>query len=96
MSKIDCDAPDKLIPLATDIVLAAKAAGLLIATAESCTAGLIIGTLTEIAGSSAARNRNDLTIGPMAAHLQDHLDPFLVRHDDIGDDEIIGLLGEPL
>jgi nicotinamide-nucleotide amidase len=50
-----------LIPLAAEIVSAAKAAGLTIATAESCTAGLIVGTLTEIAGSSAVVDRGFVT-----------------------------------
>jgi nicotinamide-nucleotide amidase len=50
-----------LVPLAAEIVAAAKAAGLMIATAESCTAGLIAGTLTEIAGSSAVVERGFVT-----------------------------------
>jgi nicotinamide-nucleotide amidase len=39
----------------------AKARGLMIATAESCTGGLIAATLTEIAGSSAAFSRGYVT-----------------------------------
>jgi nicotinamide-nucleotide amidase len=50
-----------LVPLAAEIISAAKAAGLTIATAESCTAGLIVGTLTEIAGSSAVVDRGFVT-----------------------------------
>jgi nicotinamide-nucleotide amidase len=50
-----------LVPLAAEIITAAKAAGLTIATAESCTAGLIAGTLTEIAGSSAVVERGFVT-----------------------------------
>lgn len=50
-----------LTPLAAEIVAAAKSAGLMIATAESCTAGLIVGTLTEIAGSSAVVERGFVT-----------------------------------
>ncbi len=37
------------------------ARGLLVATAESCTGGLIVGTLTEIAGSSAVVDRGFVT-----------------------------------
>src|SRR5690606_23911427 len=40
--------------------------GLTIATAESCTGGLIIGTLTEIAGSSAAVDRGFITYSNQA------------------------------
>jgi nicotinamide-nucleotide amidase len=50
-----------LLPLAAEIIAAAKAAGLMVATAESCTAGLIAGTLTEIAGSSAVVERGFVT-----------------------------------
>jgi nicotinamide-nucleotide amidase len=50
-----------LVPLAAEIISAAKAVGLMIATAESCTAGLIVGTLTEIAGSSAVVERGFVT-----------------------------------
>lgn len=39
----------------------AKAAGVLIATAESCTAGLIAGAITEVAGSSAVFDRGFIT-----------------------------------
>jgi nicotinamide-nucleotide amidase len=42
----------ELIRLATDMLAAARAKGLTVATAESCTGGLIAGLLTEIAGSS--------------------------------------------
>ncbi len=55
-----------LLPLAAEIIEAAKAAGLTIATAESCTAGLIIGTLTEIAGSSAVVDRGYVTYSNQA------------------------------
>lgn len=50
-----------ILTLATDVLEAAKAKGVMIATAESCTGGLIIGALTEIAGSSAAIERGFIT-----------------------------------
>ena len=37
---------------AADLVAKARAAGMMIATAESCTGGLIAGAITDIAGSS--------------------------------------------
>jgi len=39
----------------------AKAAGVMITTAESCTAGLIAGAITEVAGSSAIFDRGFVT-----------------------------------
>ncbi len=50
-----------LLPLAREIIESATAAGLKIATAESCTGGLVAGTLTEIAGSSAVVDRGFVT-----------------------------------
>ncbi|MBD8890758.1 CinA family protein [Roseibium litorale] len=46
---------------AASILDAARARGLMIATAESCTGGLIIGTLTEVAGSSDVVDRGFVT-----------------------------------
>lgn len=50
-----------LTSLAADLIAAATTRGLKIATAESCTGGLIVGALTEIAGSSAAVDRGFVT-----------------------------------
>lgn len=46
---------------AAELLAAARAAGKMIATAESCTGGLIAGTLTEIAGSSDVVERGFVT-----------------------------------
>lgn len=50
-----------LEPRAAAILAAAEKRGLRIATAESCTGGLIAGLLTEIAGSSAVFDRGVVT-----------------------------------
>lgn len=50
-----------LIPLAETLLDALKDRDIMIATAESCTGGLICGTLTDIAGSSAAVDRGFVT-----------------------------------
>ena len=50
-----------LLPLAAELIAACTARGLKIATAESCTGGLIAGALTEIAGSSAVVDRGFVT-----------------------------------
>jgi nicotinamide-nucleotide amidase len=58
-----------------------KARGLMVATAESCTGGLVIGALTEIAGSSAVVDRGFVTysdeakqqmLGVPAVTLREH------------------------
>ena len=53
--------PAPLLDLATQVLDRAKARGVMIATAESCTGGLIAGCLTEIAGSSAVVERGFVT-----------------------------------
>ncbi len=57
---------DDLITLATDTLTAARAKGLTIATAESCTGGLIAGLLTEIPGSSDVLDRGSVTYSDAA------------------------------
>lgn len=47
--------------LAADVLAAARARGFKIATAESCTGGLIAGALTDIAGSSDVVDRGFVT-----------------------------------
>ena len=53
--------PDDIDRLARKVVEAATARGLSIATAESCTGGLVSGALTAIAGSSAVVERGFVT-----------------------------------
>ena len=51
----------ELIAAAIELLAAARAAGLKLATAESCTGGLICGLLTEIPGSSDVVDRGFVT-----------------------------------
>jgi nicotinamide-nucleotide amidase len=53
--------PDDLIQTATALLDLCKEAGVMLATAESCTGGLIAGSLTEISGSSAVVDRGFVT-----------------------------------
>jgi nicotinamide-nucleotide amidase len=50
-----------LTPLASELIAEGTARGVKIATAESCTGGLILGVLTEIAGSAAVVDRGFVT-----------------------------------
>lgn len=51
----------ELIAKATRIIETCAARGIMIATAESCTGGLVAGLLTEISGSSAVVDRGFVT-----------------------------------
>ena len=53
--------PAALTAAATEVLAAARRAGLTIATAESCTGGLVAAVLTEIAGSSDVVDRGFVT-----------------------------------
>ena len=53
--------PDDIQNLARQVIQAAAARGLMVATAESCTGGLVSGALTAIAGSSAVVERGFVT-----------------------------------
>ncbi|MGZ9098775.1 MAG: CinA family protein [Brevundimonas sp.] len=58
--------PDDIQTLARQVVETAAARGLMIATAESCTGGLVAGALTGVAGSSAVVERGFITYGNAA------------------------------
>lgn len=60
--------PDDIETLARAVVEAAAARGVMIATAESCTGGLVSGALTAIPGSSAAVERGFVTYSNAAKH----------------------------
>lgn len=53
--------PDAVIALAEEVLASYQAAGLRLATAESCTGGLIAGCLTAVAGSSRVFERGFVT-----------------------------------
>jgi nicotinamide-nucleotide amidase len=59
--------PD-LLDLADQVLKAARACGVRIATAESCTGGLVAGVLTEIAGSSDVIECGYVTYANAAKH----------------------------
>lgn len=53
--------PDDILSSAEKIIRDFSAAGLMVSIAESCTGGLIAGSLTEISGSSAVVDRGFVT-----------------------------------
>lgn len=58
--------PSDLTALAADVIEAGKRAGLMVATAESCTGGLIAACLTAVSGSSAVVERGFVTYSNQA------------------------------
>jgi nicotinamide-nucleotide amidase len=58
--------PDELRALSTQVLERCRVAGLTIATAESCTGGLVAACLTEIAGSSDVVERGFVTYADAA------------------------------
>ena len=53
--------PDDMLSQAAALIRACEGRGLMLATAESCTGGLIAGCLTSVAGSSAVVERGFVT-----------------------------------
>ena len=63
----------------TDLLSAARSAGLRIATAESCTGGLLSAALTEIPGSSDVFERGFVTYSNEAKAEMLDVDPALIE-----------------
>ena len=59
---------DELIKAANDVLIACRARKWMVATAESCTGGMVAAALTEIAGSSDVVNRGYVTYTNEAKH----------------------------
>jgi nicotinamide-nucleotide amidase len=70
-----------ILDLATEVLAKARAAGLKVATAESCTGGLVVAALTEIPGSSDVVDRGFVTYTNEAKVQQLGVDEALIaRH----------------
>ena len=54
--------------MAAEVIALARQAGVMLVTAESCTGGMIIGALTDIAGASAVVDRGFITYSNEAKH----------------------------
>ncbi len=60
--------PDPLLAEAESLLSACRSKGIMLATAESCTGGLIVAVLTAIAGSSDVVDRGFVTYSNEAKH----------------------------
>ena len=67
-----------LVAQAEALVAACKARGLMVATAESCTGGLLAGLLTQAPGSSAVLERGFVTYSNAAKAEMLGVDPALI------------------
>ena len=67
-----------LVGRAAALVAACRARGLVLATAESCTGGLVAALLTEVPGSSAAVDRGFVTYSNAAKSEMLGVDPALI------------------
>lgn len=72
--------------LAEAVLTACRGAGLTVATAESCTGGLVAAALTDIAGSSAVFDRGFVTYSDTAKIEMLGVDPALIaEHGAVSD-----------
>src|SRR5690606_25908055 len=79
--------PEALIDAASALLEACREAGLTIATAESCTGGLIAGCLTEVPGSSDVLERGFVTYSNEAkTDLLGVPMPLILRHGAVSEE----------
>ncbi len=78
--------PPHILELATKVLATARAAGLHVAIAESCTGGLLAGALTEIPGSSDVVDRGFIVYTNDAKNeLLDVRDELLEQHGAVSE-----------
>lgn len=88
---------DDIIKLATEVLELARSNGDKIATAESCTGGLIIGALTEIAGSSDVVDRGFITYSNLAKQQVLLVNPLtLDTHGAVSEETAAEMVGGAL
>jgi len=72
---------------AADVIGRARAAGVLIATAESCTGGLVAGAVTDVPGASDVFDRGFVTYSNAAKTQMLGVDPSLIAaHGAVSED----------
>ena len=88
------EAPQKLIDEAAALLAAYRTAGLRLATAESCTGGLVAAFLTEIPGSSDVVERGFVTYSNEAKTDLVGVPPDLLRAHGAVSAEVAGAMAE--
>jgi len=84
--------PRDIRDLAIEVLDGARRAGLTIATAESCTGGLVVGALTSIAGSSDVVDRGFVTYSNTAKTQMLGASPALIaRHGAVSPEVAIAM-----
>lgn len=86
--------PPDILTLAEQVLAAARAAGLKIATAESCTGGLVAGALTEIAGSSDVFDRGFVTYSNAAKGAGVGVPPALIEANGAVSEQVARAMAE--
>lgn len=86
--------PRPCLDLATDIIKLCKEKQLRLATAESCTGGLISACLTEISGSSAVLDRGFVTYSNQAKHELLGVPPELIERVGAVSEEVAIAMAE--
>jgi len=79
---------------ATRLLDTCKAAGVMVAAAESCTGGLIAGALTEIAGSSAVVDRGFVTYSNEAKTTMLDVPPAMIDAHGAVSEEVAKAMAE--
>lgn len=88
---------DELIALAADVLDAARAKGELLATAESCTGGLVSGALTAVPGSSDVFDRGFITYSNTAKSEMLGVPYWLIeKHGSVSEDVARAMAGGAL
>ena len=80
---------DPLIAATTKLIAACTEQRLTLATAESCTGGLIAGVLTEIPGSSAVIGRSYVTYANDAKHAMLGVPSATLKHHGAVSEEVV-------
>ena len=85
---------DDLMTQATLLLQTCRDAGVMVATAESCTGGLIAGCLTEIAGSSNVMDRGFVTYSNEAKNEAIGVDMALIEAHGAVSEEVARAMAE--
>jgi nicotinamide-nucleotide amidase len=89
---------DDIVEAAKRLLDICRRKNLLVATAESCTAGLVAGTLTEVPGTSSILDRGYVTYSNQAKHemlgvSRDSLKKFGAVSKQVAEEMVSGALG---